>query len=301
MLGIRYVEKSSQAPNGRIVGEIFEEAQWIYKEDELPFTFEIISCGYLVWSTELYPGTWACWDCLDNEDLVAIIKNKENKIISQFKLDIWTNRNSTEQFFDTWMTKNPNTNGLVIGTHDGTTGEWVKHVRNKSTNVLLVEGSKKQFKELVFNYYNFENVRFINNIVTSDGRDVQFFEYGTGHANTIDEEHYKKHDTGDGVNILNVKSIGINDLIIQEGLQDKLDWMHLDTEAIDDEIIMALDFSRIKKPKLIVFETINFSEEKTGSPDRINKLFDWLHFHGYRTKYDYWNSFAYFFLKKNFD
>lgn len=295
MISLRYIEKNPQAPNGRIFAEIFDEAAWIYSEDELPFKFQVKCGGKEAWSHNLYPSTWSCWDCLDNEDVVATITDKDDNIISYFKLDIWTNRNSTEQFFDTYITKNPDTNGLVIGTHDGTKGEWVKHVKNKLTNVLLIEGSVMQYKELVFNYYNFDNVKLRNDVVTADGRDVQFFEYGTGHSNTIDEGHYKKHDTGDGVNILNVKSVGINDLIIQEGLQDKLDWIHLDTEAIDDEIIMALDFSRIKKPKLIVFETINFSEERTGSPDRINKLFDWLHFHGYRTKYDYWNSFAYFF------
>jgi hypothetical protein len=93
--------------------------------------------------------------------------------------------------------------------------------------------------------------------------------------------------------IILTKSLGINDLIIQENLQNNLDWIHLDTEAIDDEIIMGLNFSIIKKPKLIVFETINFSEERTGDSTRIDKLFNWLNSNGYKVKYDYWNSFAY--------
>jgi effector-binding domain-containing protein len=42
-----------------------------------------------------------------------------------------------------------------------------------------------------------------------------------------------------------------------------------------------------------VFETINFSEERTGSDLRIKKLFEWLELHGYKTKYDFWNSFAF--------
>jgi hypothetical protein len=90
-----------------------------------------------------------------------------------------------------------------------------------------------------------------------------------------------------------VDSISINDLIIQENLQDTLDWLHLDTEAIDDEIIMSLDFSKVVKPKLIVFETINFCEERTGSSERIDKLFDWLKMNGYKVKYDFWNSFSF--------
>ena len=88
-------------------------------------------------------------------------------------------------------------------------------------------------------------------------------------------------------------SVSINDLILQENLQDTLDWIHLDTESIDDEIIMSLDFNKVNKPKLIVFETINFSKERTGNSERIDKLFDWLHSNGYKVKYDYWNSFAF--------
>ncbi len=56
---------------------------------------------------------------------------------------------------------------------------------------------------------------------------------------------------------------------------------------------MSLDFTKINKPKLIVFETINFSEERTKSRLRIDTLFNWLQINGYKIKYDYWNSFAY--------
>jgi hypothetical protein len=225
---------------------------------------------------------------------MAVIKNKEGKILSKFVLDIWTNRNATEQFFDTWISRNPNSKGIVIGTHDGTSGEWVKHVKNQSTSVILIEASDKQFKELNENYLKFNNVKLRKDVITGDGRDVKFYEFGSGHANTIDENHCKLH-TGGGekVNVVKMNSVSINDLILEENLQNNLDWIHLDTEAIDDEIIMSLDFTKINKPKLIVFETINFSEERTKSRLRIDTLFNWLQINGYKTKYDYWNSFAY--------
>jgi hypothetical protein len=159
---------------------------------------------------------------------------------------------------------------------------------------VLVEASEKQFNELKSNYNQFNNVKFRKEVITSDGRETEFFEFGSGHANTVSKEHYEKHVfTQDLSKIILTKSLGINDLIIQENLQNNLDWIHLDTEAIDDEIIMGLNFSIIKKPKLIVFETINFSEERTGDSTRIDKLFNWLNSNGYKVKYDYWNSFAY--------
>jgi len=294
MFSIKYLEKSSEFPNGRIFAQIFDETSWIYNEDEFPFSFEIWLKDTLIWNCNLTPNSWASWDCLENDELNAFIKDKNKNIISHFKLDPWVNRNATEQFFNTWIMKNPNSNGIVIGTHDGTSGEWVKHIINNRTNAVLVEASEKQFNELKSNYNQFNNVKFRKEVITSDGRETEFFEFGSGHANTVSKEHYEKHVfTQDLSKIILTKSLGINDLIIQENLQNNLDWIHLDTEAIDDEIIMGLNFSIIKKPKLIVFETINFSEERTGDSTRIDKLFNWLNSNGYKVKYDYWNSFAY--------
>jgi FkbM family methyltransferase len=293
MFSIEYVDKCEESPTGKVVGRIFEEVSWLYNENEFPFKFEILSNENTVWSVELYPDMWASWDTLDTDNFVAIIKNNKNEIISQFNHDIWVNRNATEQFFDTWINMNPNSKGIVIGTHDGTTGEWVKHVKNKSTHVVLVEASKKQFNELTQNYLNFNNVSFRNDVITGDGGNVKFYEFGLGYTNTLSEAHYKKHINNDELNIVNMVSVSINDLIIQEKLESDLDWLHLDTESIDDEIIMSLDFDKIVKPKLIVFETINFSKERTGSSERIDKLFNWLELNGYRVKYDYWNSFAF--------
>lgn len=294
MFSIRYIEKSNENPVGQIYAKIFDEASWIYKDEEFPFSFEVWLKDKLVWNCNLEQNTWASWNCLDNDGLKAFIKDKDKNIISYFKLDPWTNRNATEQFFDTWIMKNPNSKGIVIGTHDGTDGEWVKHVKNNKANAILVEASKQQFDKLVYNYGGLDNAKLINEAITSDGRETVFYEFGSGHANTFDKVHYENHISGgEKVSIRNVKSISINDLIIQENLQNNLDWIHLDTEAIDDEIIMGLDFSRIKKPKLIVFETINFSKERTGDSTRIDILFDWLKLNGYLVKYDYWNSFAF--------
>jgi len=294
MIGIEYIEKGIGTPNGQIIGRMFEEASWIYDENELPFVFEVFKNGISTWTSDLYPDTWASWHILENDDFMAVIKNKKGDIVSKFVLDIWTNRNATEQFFDTWINKNPNSKGIVIGTHDGTEGEWVKHIKNNSSSAVLVEASDKQFNELSKNYSTFNNVRVRKNVITGDGGDVKFYEFDEGYANTINEYHFKIHVSDDkSVNVVKMSSVGINDLILQENLQDDLDWLHLDTESIDDEIIMALDFNIIKKPRLIVFETINFSEERTNSSERIDTLFNWLYDNGYKVKYDYWNSFAY--------
>jgi hypothetical protein len=293
MFSIRYLEKSTSTPNGQIFAEISEEADWLFNENEKKFIFQIKRNLEPIWECDLYPNSWASWHCEYNDNIEAFIYDINEKIISYFKLDYWTNQNATEQFFDTYISKNPNSNGLVIGTHNGETGEWVKHVKNRKVNAVLVEGSIDQFNQLIQNYENYNNVNLKNHVVTGDGRDVEFYEFGSGFANTVDRSHFEKHNRTDLTNIVKTKSISINDLIIESNLQTNLDWIHLDTESIDDEIITSMDFNKINKPKLIVFETINFSEERTGSSSRIKRLFEWLEFHGYKTKYDFWNSFAF--------
>ncbi len=69
MFSIKYIEKSKDAPNGKIIGEISEEAGWIYGEDEFPFTFEVWRDKKLEWSCDLYPTFWASWDCLESQNL----------------------------------------------------------------------------------------------------------------------------------------------------------------------------------------------------------------------------------------
>lgn len=295
MISINYLDKDINNPNGQIIANVYDEAEWIYDKEDFPFVFEVWNSNKLTWSCELYPDYFASWDCLDPHELEVFIKDAHGNIISNFKLDPWVNRNSTAQFFEKWSSKNPNANGIVIGTHDGTSGEWIQHVKNTKGKTVLVEGSSDTFKQLVNNYKSIlSDISFRNEVITSDGRTVQFFEYGSGEANTVNPDHFNKHvKETDTASVISTKSVSINDLIIQEGLQENLDWIQLDTESIDDEIIMGLDFSKVNKPSLIVFETINFSHERTGSYDRIDKLFHWLKYNGYLVKYDYWNSFAY--------
>ena len=85
MVSIRFIDKSDEAPCGKVHGLVFEEASWLYDDDELPFKFEILRDDKCLWTTNLYPGMWASWDSLDNNNFIAIIKDGRGNILSQFK------------------------------------------------------------------------------------------------------------------------------------------------------------------------------------------------------------------------
>ena len=284
MVNIILIEKSEKLPLGQIRVDVDESAEWILDNDQFPLRLTVSENDKVVWETNLYSNSFATWDPL-NRDCVMIITTSDGILINEYipESDI------CQKIFDMWSIKNKKSMGLVIGTHDGTSGEWVKSVVSGDLNAVLVEGSDDQYKKLRKNY---PNHRCIRKIVSPNGGDVEMYEFGTGEGNTIDPNYLTQYNITD-YRTVKEESISINNLIISEGLGNTLKWLHIDLEGIDDEIIMALDFNRIRKPELIVFEVINFSPGRINSTYRIDKLTSWLNDNGYKVRYDYWNSIAY--------
>lgn len=164
-------------------------------------------------------------------------------------------------------------NGLVIGTHDGEFGEWVPIITNKLSKAVLVEASEKQFNKLVNNYKCNSMVTFINQLVTPDGSEVEFFEGGEGYTNSVVEDvirHWEKEE----IKSTKRNSISINELI-RENFKDGLDWLHLDVEGLDDKLIMGIEDKNMI-PNLVIFEDYNLSEE------RKNKIYDFFNEIGFK-------------------
>jgi FkbM family methyltransferase len=165
--------------------------------------------------------------------------------------------------------------GLVIGTHDGEFGEWVPIVQKRECKVVLVEASDKQFQKLKNNYKNNSLVKPIQNLITPNGGDVEFFEGGAGYTNTVVENvirHWEKEE----IHSTKRESISITDLIINE-CGGHIDWLHLDVEGLDAQLIMGIDESKISLPNFIIFEDYNLPQEKK------DEIYGWLHQRGYQT------------------
>jgi len=165
--------------------------------------------------------------------------------------------------------------GLVIGTHDGEFGEWVPIVEKRDCEVILVEASDKQYNRLKNNYKNNSLVKTVQELVTTNGDEVEFFEGGEGYTNTIVENVIRHWETED-IHSSKRKSISITDLIMNE-CNGHIDWLHLDVEGLDAELIMSIDESRIKLPNLIIFEDYNLT------PDKKEEIYSWFQSRGYQT------------------
>lgn len=236
--------------------------------------------GDVQWSTQLNDNWFATYPNTEMFD-VEITDSKDRLVYKK----VWDVMEHGNHFYKSlWMyNKKLLSNGifprgLVIGTHDGEFGEWVPIVKNREAQVILVEASDKQFVKLKNNYINYSLVKPIQNLITPNGGDVEFFEGGEGYTNTVVENvirHWEKEE----IKSTKRNSISITDLILNE-CNGYIDWLHLDVEGLDSQLIMGIDETKVSLPNFIIFEDYNLAQEKK------DEIYNWLISRGYTTYSD---------------
>lgn len=238
----------------------------------LPFKLQIKKhvSGELQWETNLsdfWFGTFPTTEIYD-VDLV----DSKNNLIYRKKWDVFEHGNhfykSLWLYNKELLSQGHLPTGLVIGTHDGEFGEWVPIVLKRECKVVLVEASDKQFERLKNNYSKNSLVKTIQKLVTPRGGQVEFFEGGEGYTNSVVEKVIKDWETEE-IKSTQRDSISITDLILTE-CNGKIDWLHLDVEGLDAELIMSMDETKINLPRFIIFEDFNLSNEEK------NEIYKWL-------------------------
>jgi FkbM family methyltransferase len=229
------------------------------------------------WSTNLNDNWFATFPSTEMYDVV--ITDNKNNIVYTKKWDIMEHGN---HFYKSlWMhNKNILSNGkfpkgLVIGTHDGEFGEWVPIAIKRESKIVLVEASDKQFNRLQNNYKNNSLLKPIQNLITTNGGEVEFFEGGEGYTNSIVEGVIRSWETEE-IKSTKRSSISITDLILNE-CDGQIDWLHLDVEGLDAELIMSIDETKVQLPNFIIFEDHNLSVDKKS------EIYSWFHNKGYKT------------------
>jgi hypothetical protein len=282
MIDLIYTNPCFQHPLGKI--------ECIIPHDLLnvnfPVTFKVFNRvnGEVRWgSNELFPGFYAF--CVEPDNSYVEIFDSKGNVVSRWEWDLFLHGDECHVDFMEWALKNKGANGICVGTHDGTTGEWVEPLRAGLVEAYLVEASVPQYKKLVDNYRGVSGFYPILSLITTNGEECIFFEGGPGERNSILSEY-------PGVNSVPTlkKSKSLTDLICEVGLSRTLDWLHLDVEGIDVDLILSLDEDKINLPEIIIFESVGISEEKK------KKALDWFTKKGYSYKDCNWNTIA---IRKN--
>lgn len=245
--------------------------------ENTPFTLNIKKhvSGEIQWSTILSDNWYATYPNTEMFDVE--LRDSKNTIVYTKKWDVMEHGNhfykSLWIYNKSLISNGKFPKGLVIGTHDGEFGEWVPIVLKNECQVVLVEASDKQFGVLNKNYGNRSLVTLVNDLVTPNGGEVEFFEGGEGYTNTIVEDvirHWEKEE----IKSTKRDSISITDLILEK-CGGQIDWLHLDVEGLDSQLIMGIDTTRVNLPKFIIFEDYNLSEEKK------KEIYNWFYNEGY--------------------
>ena len=229
------------------------------------------------WSTDLNDNWFATFPNTEMFDIE--ITDSRNVIVYKKVWDVMEHGNhfykSLWMFNKSILSNGKFPKGLVIGTHDGEFGEWVPIVQKRECNVVLVEASDAQFQKLKNNYKNNSLVKPIQNLITPNGGEVEFFEGGAGYTNTVVENvirHWEKEE----IRSVKKDSISITELILNE-CNGHIDWLHLDVEGLDAQLIMGIDETKITLPNFIIFEDYNLSQYKK------DEIYGWLNNKGYIT------------------
>lgn len=243
----------------------FSDMEIISNHFPLKVIFEDIITGEVHYQSNVRSNMWVSWQ---GGEFITNIKiySANGKLIFQNKWDVTVYGDEIEKLLWYYLQgrklEGKFSKGLVIGSHDGRNGHWVYPVKDQLTDVVLIDGSEKQFSKLKWNYKNYPNVTMINQIVTTDGHDVIWHQGGHGYTDTIVENFINNWIDETEIVTSNRQSISIVELMDQTNF----DWLHLDVEGYDADLIMGLK----KFPNIIIFESMNLSKEK------LSQLNNWF-------------------------
>ena len=223
-------------------------------------------------SVDLNSNTWCTWS---GAELITdvLFYNSKGSFIYEHKCDVVRDGDEIEKslwfYHKNRKQQGLQSNGLVIGSHDGRNGHWIYSVKNNLTDVLLIDGSEKQFGKLFENYCGLPNVRMMNKIVTVEGGNITWFQGGEGYTDTVVSELIHSWLPEEEIFKVEKESISFKELI----KENNFDWIHLDVEGIDGDLILSLE----KLPNVIVYESMNLGE------DMDSKLDEFFTLNGYTT------------------
>lgn len=220
--------------------------------------FKNIITNEIHYTTTLKSYTWCRWV---GAELITdvLLYNPQGQLVYEHKWDIIRDGDEIEKSLWVYLhnrkMKGIESNGLIIGTHDGRNGHWIYSIKNKLSRATMIDGSEKQFAEMVKNYSDIEGLSFINEIVTVEGGEVTWYQGGEGYTDTVKNELILDWLPDNEITKTTKQSISFKELIEK----NNFDWIHLDVEGIDGELILSLE----KLPNVIVYESMNLDINTT--------------------------------------
>ena len=194
---------------------------------------------------------------------------------------------------------------LQIGANDGVMNDPIYDFNIKNKDVVsgfVLEPLPDIYDKLVSNYKSCPNIKPINVAIHATESEMilhrvkpecaaKIHEFAEGIA-SFDLEHWKKTGLVPNPDIMEevkVNCISFEDFIKSNSI-DKLDLLQIDTEGYDYEILMSIDFSKIK-PKMIRFE--HGVRNNLMTEEQFTQICNHLNSHGYQIIAESYDATAY--------
>lgn len=260
-------------------GGIKVEAGHSFGVDIFPVNIKVINkmSQKEVWDFDLFASVWTeSHPFVD--DCYVIIKDKKGNILLQRDIDNFVDGDSIQNYFHIWSIENKGAFGVVAGSNDGTSGEWVDLINKNKLRAIIFEPLKYAYDELSKFYLEKENVILKNKAISVDGGQIKFYEQPNngGVCSTTSTERAKNSGIDFVETIVDSESVRF----ILENYRPK--WVHLDLEGMDYDIVMEIIKHDELHPDLIIYEHLLLNEEKEKKLlEELNKK-NYIHIQGER-------------------
>jgi FkbM family methyltransferase len=242
-----------------------------FNSDQLNYPVEVYFFDQhgICWQTKISsPGSWARGPANDFRELSIRIIDSIGDVIFSYDYIFSSLSDRVEKKFINWCRdfiakKCYKPKGFIIGSHDGRSGEWVQaYLQGLTDDCLIVEPNIAPFLQLTYNYKNESKFTFKNCVISESDDYVDFYtdDSGNSESSSLIESNYLAHQNK-GYKKIKVKSYNPNTL-----LQGNIpDYIHIDAEGYDGNIIMLLNDEILNSVKFIIWEHIHLSEEMKSS------------------------------------
>ena len=176
--------------------------------------------------------------------------------------------------------------------------EFIKKDSKINDKIFLVEANPKNISKLEESYKNFNNARILNlGVTASKNNEITFF-YTEDDAPyymvcSTKINHVLKHYPNSKINEFKIKTVSVNNLFKDYIKEKNIDYLSIDLEGIDFEILMSLNLNDYNI-KNISFEYLHLNKKQK------KQLVNYLLKYGYSYcgfGYDI-NNFDFLFKKK---
>jgi len=163
-------------------------------------------------------------------------------------------------------------NFIQIGANDGVSFDFLyDFLIERNSRGIVIEPIKEYYKELCKNYKNYPQIIKINKAVHPDKKNLEIYKIDGKKANkypdwvkgiaSVNKNHHKKTKISlDDIIVEKVQADTLMNIIKKNYNFNDIEFIQIDTEGFDYEVIKMIDFNTIK-PNIIKYESVNLTKK----------------------------------------